>query len=121
MQATAFFSARHVTSLSITPGNTKLTNIWSLPAHIRKAQNATGKQQTLKTAFRSKTSPQVEKVKICQAWIKVFCAANIPLHKPDNEELQNFHQTKVTNGGAIPKSPELRDYYLFDMYEVEKS
>lgn len=90
-------------------------------AHIRKAQNATGKQQTLKTAFRSKTSPQVEKVKICQAWIKVFCAANIPLHKPDNEELQNFLQTKVTNGGAIPKCPELRDYYLFDMYEVEKS
>lgn len=90
-------------------------------SHIQKAQSATGKQQTLKTAFECKTSPQVGKVKICQAWIKVCCAANIPLHKSDNKELRNFLQTKVTNGGAIPKCSQLRDYYLFDVYEVEKS
>ena len=90
-------------------------------AHVRKAQIATGKQHTLKTTFECKTSPQVEKVKICQAWIKVCVAANIPLHKSDNKELRNCLQTKVTNGGAIPKCSQLHDYYLFDVNEVEKS
>lgn len=43
-------------------------------SHIEKAQNqSTGKQQTLKTSFECKTTTQVEKVKICQAWIKA-CA-----------------------------------------------
>ena len=56
-------------------------------SHNWKAQNTTGKQQTLKTIFECKTSPQVEKVKICQAWIKACCAANIPLRKSDNIEL----------------------------------
>jgi len=90
-------------------------------SHIRKAQNSVGKQQTLKTAFECKTTRQVEKVKICQAWIKACCAANIPLHKSDNNELRNFLQSKVSNGGAIPKCSQLRDYYLFDVYEVERA
>ena len=92
-------------------------------SHIRKvhSQNSLGKQQTLKTSFECKTTPHMEKVKICQAWIKACCAANIPLHKSDNKELRNFLQSKVSNGGAIPKCSQLRDYYLFDVYEVEKA
>ena len=92
-------------------------------SHIRKvhSQNSLGKQQTLKTSFECKTTPHIEKVKICQAWIKACCAANIPLHKSDNKELRNFLQSKVSNGGAIPKCSQLRDYYLFDVYEVEKA
>lgn len=91
-------------------------------SHIKKAQNqSSGKQQTLKTSFECKTTTQVEKVKVCQAWIKACCAANIPLHKSDNKELRNFLQSRVSNGGAIPKCSQLRDYYLFDVYEAEKA
>lgn len=35
--------------------------------------------------------------------------------------MRNFIQTRVINGGAIPKSSQLRDYYLFDVYKVEKA
>jgi len=91
-------------------------------SHIKKAQNqSSGKQQTLKTSFECKTTTQVEKVKVCQTWIKACCAANIPLHKSDNKELRNFLQSRVSNGGAIPKCSQLRDYYLFDVYEAEKA
>ena len=59
-------------------------------SHNQKGQNTTGKQQTFKTAFECKTAPQVEKVKICQTWVQACCAANIPWHKSDSKELQNF-------------------------------
>ena len=32
-----------------------------------------------------------------------------------------FLQSRVLNGGAIPKSSQLRDYYLSDVYQTEKS
>lgn len=47
--------------------------------------------------------------------------ANIPLHKSDNTEMRKFLQSRVINGGTIPKCSQLRDYYLFDVYEVEKA
>lgn len=47
--------------------------------------------------------------------------ANIPLHKSDNTEMRKFLQSRVINGGTIPKCCQLRDYYLFDVYEVEKA
>ena len=80
-----------------------------------------GKQKTIKTAFECKTGPQVEKVKVCQEWIKACTAANVPLHKDDNPVMRKFLHTRVVNGGAIPKALQLRDYYLFDVYEVEKA
>ena len=43
------------------------------------------------------------------------------MHKSDNNQLPNLLQSKVSNGGAIPKCSQLRDYYLFDVYEVEKA
>lgn len=78
-------------------------------SHIRKSKSSANiaKQQTLKTAFECKTTAQVEKVKVCQAWIKACCAANIPLHKSDNHELRQFLQSRVSNGGAIPKCSQL--------------
>ena len=89
--------------------------------HKKKASQSTnGKQQTIKTAFECKTRPQVEKVKVCEEWIKACTAANVPLHKSDNPVLRKFLDTRVVNGGAIPKASQLRDYYLFDVYQVEK-
>ena len=74
-------------------------------------RNESGKQQTLTTALNCKTVAQVEKVRICHEWIKVCTAANIPLHKSDNPLMREFLQSRVVNGGAIPKC------YLFDVYE----
>ena len=48
-------------------------------------------------------------------------AANIPLHKSDNPLMREFLQSRVVNGGAIPKCSQLRDYYLFDVYQAEKA
>src|SRR5207253_2401383 len=36
-------------------------------------------------------------------------AANIPLHKADNQHVRNFLDKHVHNGGSIPKSHALRD------------
>ena len=90
--------------------------------HTRKADKREGKKQhTLKTVLNCKTTAQEEKIKTCHEWIKVCAAANIPLHKSDNPEMRRFLQSRVVNGGAIPKSSQLRDYYLFDVYQTEKS
>ena len=35
--------------------------------------------------------------------------------------MRKFLQSRVVNGGTIPKCSQLRDYYLFDIYEVEKA
>ena len=80
-----------------------------------------GKQQTLKTVMNCKTVAQVEKVRICHEWIKVCTAANIPLHKSDNPLMREFLQSRVVNGGAIPKCSQLRDYYLFDVYQTKRA
>ena len=64
---------------------------------------------------------QVEKVHISPEWIKVCTAANIPLHKSDNPLVREFLQSRVVNGGAIPKCSQLRDYYLFDVYQTERA
>ena len=85
-------------------------------SHKRNAERKDGgKQQTLKTVA------QVEKVRICHEWIKVCTAANIPLHKSDNPLMREFLQSHVVNGGAIPKCLQLRDYYLFDVYQTERA
>ena len=84
-------------------------------------RNQGSKQRTLKTVLNCKTSAQIEKVKICQEWIRVCTAANIPLHKSDNPLMRKFLQTRVANGGAIPKCSQLRDYYLFDVYQTERA
>ena len=34
--------------------------------------------------------------------------------------MREFLKTRVSNGGAIPKWSQLRDYYLFDVYQVER-
>ena len=60
------------------------------------------------------------KFRFCQEWIRACAAANIPLLKSDNPSLQQFLNTRVKNGGAIPGSSQLRDEYLFDVYLVEK-
>lgn len=53
-------------------------------SHKRNAEkNVGGKQQALKAVLNCKTTAQIEKVRICQEWIKVCTAANIPLHKSD--------------------------------------
>lgn len=89
--------------------------------HKKKVSNSDGKQQTLKTAFQCKTKPQAEKVKVCEEWIRACTSANVPLHKSDSPIMRQFLDTRVVNGGAIPKASQLRDYYLFDVYQVEKS
>ena len=35
--------------------------------------------------------------------------------------MREFLQSRVVNGGAIPKCSQLRDYYLFDVYQTERS
>lgn len=78
------------------------------------------KQYTLKTVLNCKTDARVENVKTCHEWIKVCTAANIPMHKTNNSFVRQFLKTRVLNGGAIPKCSQLRDYYLFDVYQVER-
>lgn len=89
--------------------------------HKQRAERNSSKQQTLKTALNCKTSAQIEKVKICQEWIRVCAASNIPLHKSDNPLMRKFLQARVANGGAIPKCSQLRDCYLFDVYQTERA
>ena len=60
-------------------------------------------------------------MKICHDWIRVCTAANIPLYKTDNPVLQKFLEDNVGNGGSIPKCSQLRDRYLFDVYEAERT
>ena len=60
-------------------------------------------------------------MKICQEWIRVCAASNIPLHKSDNPLMRKFLQARVANGGAIPKCSQLRDCYLFDVYQTERA
>ncbi|EDO50027.1 predicted protein, partial [Nematostella vectensis] len=89
-------------------------------SHFEKKSRADKfKQQTVNTAFQCKTEPQLEKAKVCQEWLRACTAANILLHKSDNAFLRTFLNTRVVNGGAIPKASQLRDYYMFDVYEVE--
>lgn len=57
-------------------------------------------------------------MKICHDWIRVCTAANIPLYKTDNPVLRKFLEG---NGGSIPKCSQLRDHYLFDVYEAERT
>ena len=59
----------------------------------------------------------MKKWKICQEWIRVCAAANIPLHKSDNPLIRKFLQTRV----AIPKCSQLRNCYLFDVYQTERA
>ena len=89
-------------------------------SHKKKTNQADGKQQTIKTASECKTRPQMEKAKVSEEWITACTAANIPLHKSDNPIMRKFLNTRVVNGGSIPKASQLRDYYLFDIYQVEK-
>ena len=92
-------------------------------AHQKKLNqtNNHGKQQTIKTAFECKIGPQLEKVKVCQDWIKACTAANVPLYKSDNPVMRKVLNTRVVNGGAIPKASQLHDYYLLDVYQLEKA
>lgn len=91
-------------------------------SHIdRKAKGKNEKQQTLQTSFNSKKPRQEEMVKVCHEWIKVCAAANIPLHKSDNSEMRKFLHSRVKNGGSIPYCSQLRDHYLFDVYQAEKN
>ena len=79
-----------------------------------------GKQATFQTTRKCSTNVNMEKVQVCQEWIRACTAANIPLLKSDNPSLREFLKTRVKNGGAIPGSSQLRDEYLFDVYLVEK-
>ena len=47
-------------------------------------------------------------------------AGNITLLTSDNPVMSIFLNTRVVNRGAIPKASQLHDYYLFDVYQVEK-
>ena len=60
-------------------------------------------------------------MKICHYWIRVCTAANIPLYETDNPVLRKFLEDNVGNGGSIPKCSQLRDRYLFDVYEAERT
>lgn len=92
-------------------------------SHKRNAERKdTGKLQTLKTVMNRKTMAQVEKASICQQWIKVCITANIPHYKSDDNPLmREFLQSRVVNGGAIPKCSPLHDYCLFDVYQTERA
>lgn len=35
--------------------------------------------------------------------------------------MRKFLQSRVVNGGTIPKCSQLRDYYLFNVYEVKRA
>jgi len=59
-------------------------------------------------------------LQICQELVRVFTATNIPLSKLDHPLLRDFLQQKVINGGAIPRSHQLQEAYLPDVYAAEK-
>ena len=82
--------------------------------------NSIGKQKSVKIALKFTNNAKAEKIKVCQQWIYVCAAANIPLLKSDNPSLREFLTTRVKNGGTIPGSSQLRDEYVFDVYVVQK-
>ena len=78
-------------------------------SHMKLAEKPEGvKQKTLKTMLECKTPSQVEKVAICQEWVTVCTATNIPLHISDNPIMRKFLHTRVVSGGGIQCS-QLRD------------
>lgn len=57
---------------------------------------------------------------ICEDWVKLCTALNIPLSKSDHPLVRKFLNEKVTNGGNIPKSHQLQEKYLGEVYRQEK-
>lgn len=58
---------------------------------------------------------------ICQEWINMCTAINIPLSKSDDPVVREFLHKRVINGGSIPKSNQLRERYLPSVYEQKKT
>uniref|UniRef100_H3A950 DUF659 domain-containing protein n=1 Tax=Latimeria chalumnae TaxID=7897 RepID=H3A950_LATCH len=78
------------------------------------------KQKTLESSFQSKSIASVEREEICEEWIKVCTAINLPLAAVDNPVLRSFLKERVCNGGAIPGSHQLSERYLPVVYASEK-
>ena len=71
--------------------------------------------------FKSNTTEaKQDKGKICYKWIWAPSALNIPLHITGNPYLRDFLDSHVVNGGAIPKSSQFHDRYIFEVHEMEK-
>lgn len=57
---------------------------------------------------------------ICEDWVRLCTALNISLSKSDHPLVRTFLNEKVTNGGSIPKSHQLQEKYLGEVYRQEK-
>ena len=90
-------------------------------AEKRSQSSKQHKQYTLKTVLNCNTPAKEEKIKICQEWIRVCTAADIALNKSNNFYVREFLKSRVSNGGAIPRCSQLRDYYFFDVYQIERA
>ena len=82
----------------------------------------TKKQRTLETTMKScSTDHAQQKISICQEWVKVCVACNIPLSKTDHPVMRAFLDKHVKNGGAIKRTHTLQETYVPDLYHVEKN
>lgn len=53
--------------------------------------------------------------------VRTLAAVDIPIQKVDSKPMRHFLRNSVINGGAIPKSTQIRKEYLPELYEQEKS
>ncbi|GFO18988.1 CGG triplet repeat-binding protein 1 [Plakobranchus ocellatus] len=53
-----------------------------------------------------------ERTELCNEWVSMLCAANIPLSKTDHPAVREFLRKRVVNGGSIPHHQQLQRCYL---------
>lgn len=90
-------------------------------SHVRHSQCPDPKKQkTIDTTLNIGTVAAENRVAVCRDWVKMLVAANIPISKSDHPQIREFLRTRVVNGGAIPKTSQLVECYLPDLYESER-
>lgn len=89
--------------------------------HLRHAGEPDAKKQkTIDTTLNVATVAAEARVSSCNDWLSMLVSANIPISKSDHPKVREFLRTRVQNGGSIPKSDQLTEHYLPDLYECEK-
>uniref|UniRef100_A0A3B3R1R0 U1-type domain-containing protein n=1 Tax=Paramormyrops kingsleyae TaxID=1676925 RepID=A0A3B3R1R0_9TELE len=85
--------------------------------HQKAAENSNRRRQIMMTKVETKsTVAAAERNKICEDWVRMCTALNIPLSKTDYPLVRQFLLDKVVNGGSIPKSHQLQEKHLGDLY-----
>ena len=71
--------------------------------------------------FKTATDSAETRYHTVSEFVKMLAAADIPIHKVDNPLVRGYIHSEVKNGGAIPKSTQIRKMYLPDIYDKERA